>query len=90
MRVSHLSRWTITTLCALLIVISPSGAQSEKHKGLDRLQSRVTQLALSFPGAIGIYARNIETGAEVSYKADDRFPMASVYKIPIMVQVAST
>jgi beta-lactamase class A len=87
MRVSHLSRWTITTLCALLIVISPSGAQSEKHKGLDRLQSRVTELALSFPGAIGIYARNIETGAEVSYKADDRFPMASVYKIPIMVQV---
>ncbi|HMD08226.1 MAG TPA: serine hydrolase [Candidatus Acidoferrum sp.] len=68
-------------------MISSSSAQSEKHKGLDRLQSRVAELALSFPGTIGIYARNIETGAEVSYKADDRFPMASVYKIPIMVQV---
>jgi beta-lactamase class A len=87
MRVPHFGRWTITALCALLIVVSPSSAQSEKRKGLDRLQSHVAELALSFPGTIGVYARNIETGVEVSYKADDRFPMASVYKIPIMAQV---
>ena len=87
MRVAHFGHWTMAALCFLLIVVSPSRAQTEKPKGLDRLQSHVAELALSFPGTIGVYARNIETGAEISYKSDDKFPMASVYKIPIMVQV---
>jgi len=87
MRIFPFARCTIATLIALFIVITPSKAQNEKLKGLERLQSHVTELALSFPGTIGVYARNIETGAEVSYKSDDKFPMASVYKIAIMVQV---
>lgn len=80
-------KWTFAALFGSLLLISPAWAQSDKDKGIDRLQSRVAELALSFPGTIGVYARNIETGAEITYKSDDRFPMASVYKIPIMVQV---
>src|SRR5277367_3533123 len=87
MRTFLFGRSTIATLIALFIVNTPSKAQSEKPKGLDRLQSHVAELALSFPGTIGVYARNIETGDEVSYRSDDKFPMASVYKIAIMVQV---
>jgi beta-lactamase class A len=87
MRVFHFGHWITAVLSALLIVVSPSRAQNEKPKGLDHLQTHVAELALSFPGTIGVYARNIETGAEIAYKSDDRFPMASVYKIPIMMQV---
>jgi beta-lactamase class A len=87
MRILPFARCTVAALIAPFIVITPSKAQNEKPKGLDRLQSHVAELALSFPGTIGVYARNIETGAEVSYKSDDKFPMASVYKIAIMVQV---
>ena len=87
MRISISGRCTVATLIALFIAITSSKAQNEKPKGLDRLQSHVAELALSFPGTIGVYARNIETGAEISYKSDDKFPMASVYKIAIMVQV---
>jgi beta-lactamase class A len=78
--------WTLVAT-ACLFPIFPCSAQNEDSKGLDRLESRVAELARSFPGTIGVYARNIETGAEITYKSDDRFPMASVYKIPIMVQV---
>jgi beta-lactamase class A len=87
MRSSKLFASTFAALVALLFAASLTRAQTASTKGIERLQSRVAELALSFPGTIGVYARNIESGAEVSYKADDRFPMASVYKVPIMVQV---
>ena len=87
MRIAKSVGWTLTLLSGCLLLLSPCSAQNEKPKGLERLQARVAELAISFPGTIGVYARNIETGAEVTYKSDDRFPMASVYKIPIMVQV---
>jgi beta-lactamase class A len=34
---------------------------------------------------VGVFARDIESGAEVAYNADDQFPMASTYKVPILV-----
>jgi beta-lactamase class A len=77
----------LAALAVLLVVILPCSAQNQQDKRIDRLQARVAELALSFPGTIGVYARNIETGAEVTYKSDERFPMASIYKIPIMVQI---
>ena len=82
MRVSHFGRWTMAVLSALLVVISPSRAQSEKPKGLDRLQSHVAELALSFPGTIGVYARNIETGAEISFKSAEKSPWPASTKFP--------
>jgi len=86
-RISKILGSTLAVISACFFPISPCFAQTENAKALDRLQSRVAELAISFPGTIGVYARNIETGAEVTYKSDDRFPMASVYKIPIMVRV---
>jgi beta-lactamase class A len=86
-RIPKFLGWTLAALSGCLPLLSPGSAQNEKPKGIDRLQARVAELALGFPGTIGVYAHNIETGAEVTYKSDDRFPMASVYKIPIMVQV---
>jgi beta-lactamase class A len=87
MRISKFSKWTLAILAALAFAISPCLAQAQDHKGIEGLQVRVEQLAGSFNGTIGVYARNIETGAEVAYKADEKFPMASVYKLAIMVQV---
>lgn len=87
MPASNFARWTLAAFSASLFVISPCRAQADKTKGLERLQAHVAELSQSFPGTIGVYARNIESGAEISYKSDDRFPMASVYKIPVMVQV---
>ena len=51
------------------------------------LQHRLQSIAASFPGTVGIFARNLETGAEVSINPDQQFPMASTYKIAIMVHI---
>jgi beta-lactamase class A len=83
----RIGRWTLVATIVFLVTPDIFGVEKDKVKGIHRLQARVEELARSFPGTIGVYARNIETGAEVGYKADELFPMASVYKIAIMVQV---
>jgi beta-lactamase class A len=40
-----------------------------------------------FCGRVGFYARDLSTGAEYGWRPDDRFPTASVYKVPIMVEL---
>jgi beta-lactamase class A len=51
------------------------------------LRERLTKIATSFPGKVGIFVRNIETGEEAGVSPDEQFPMASTYKVAIMVQV---
>jgi beta-lactamase class A len=87
MGLHRISRWVLVATIVFLVTPHIFGVGRDKANGIHRLQARVDELARSFPGTIGAYARNIETGAEVGYKADELFPMASVYKIPIMVQV---
>jgi beta-lactamase class A len=83
----RMGRWALVVTIVFLVTPGIPGVGSDKAEGIHRLQARVEELARSFPGTIGVYARNIETGAEAGYKADELFPMASVYKISIMVQV---
>jgi beta-lactamase class A len=78
--------------CALVLLaclFTPVGleAQESAVRSDDVLRRRLEQLAASFPGKVGIFARNIETGAEAGVNAGDQFPMASTYKVAIMVQV---
>src|SRR5215813_4531304 len=81
-------------LCALsllcLLSLPASGQDQNTARipaRLGRLESRLRELADAFPGVIGVSARDIKTGEEISINGDRLFPMASVYKIPIMVEV---
>lgn len=64
---------------------APKTAPDAVH--IDVLRNRLLQLTRSFPGKIGLHVRNLDTGTEVAIDADEMFPLASVYKIPMMVQV---
>lgn len=81
-------------LCALsllfLLSLPATGQESQSARTsaqLNRLQSRLQELSDAFPGVIGVAVRDIKTGEEVSINGDRPFPMASVYKVPIMVEV---
>src|SRR5262245_61443530 len=81
-------------LCALslLCLLSFPGYGQDSNSSrssaqLGRLQTRLQEIAEAFPGVIGVSARDIKTGEEISINGDRLFPMASVYKIPIMVEV---
>jgi beta-lactamase class A len=51
------------------------------------LRARLQELVNAFPGTMGVAVRDLKTGEEVSINGNQLFPMASVYKIPIMVEV---
>ena len=39
----------------------------------------------AFPGDVGFFAHDLTTGAVFEHHGDDRFPTASVFKVPIMI-----
>jgi len=78
----------ILLLTALLLcTLSPIAEEKKEDKVAHKLQARLEKIAANFNGTIGVAIKNIETGEEAKMNADEFFPMASVYKIPIMVEV---
>jgi len=71
---------------AALVSPTVSGQTSPPHTA-NVLQQRLSQLAASFPGKVGVSVRNLETNEEAGINSDEQFPMASTYKVAIMVQV---
>jgi beta-lactamase class A len=53
----------------------------------DHLRTEVTRLAKITDGIVGVSALHIETNRRFAFHGDDRFPMASAFKIPIAVQL---
>jgi len=78
-------------LCSLLLLslisIAAFGQEQKPSPQLERLRARLQEMANAFPGVLGVTVRDLKTGEEVSINGDRLFPMASVYKIPIMVEV---
>jgi beta-lactamase class A len=55
--------------------------------GLPAARRSIDVLAASIPGRVGAAAMVIETGAVISTHGNERFPMQSVYKLPIAMAV---
>jgi beta-lactamase class A len=51
------------------------------------IHDSVAAIAAELGGTVGVAARNLASGAEVHIAADALYPMASCFKIPIMVEV---
>jgi beta-lactamase class A len=54
---------------------------------LERVQDRIAAISSALGGTLGVAARNLASQASVCLHADELFPMASCFKIPIMVEV---
>ncbi len=50
-------------------------------------RAKVTAVAEEVSGIVGVYARDLESGEEIGYNADQVFPTASVMKIPILYEL---
>ncbi|MGB6032927.1 MAG: serine hydrolase, partial [Bacteroidota bacterium] len=50
----------------------------------DAFAKEIRRLEVEFGGHLGFMAKNLETGETVSHNADERFPTASVIKLPVM------
>jgi beta-lactamase class A len=52
---------------------------------MDALHAELTRITTTVRGTVGICAHHIETQHRIAYNADTRFPMASVFKLPVAV-----
>jgi len=88
---------------ALLLVSMIPGCASTREQGPDRrtptdsrqvqelkqpdLQKEIERIASTARGRVGVSASVLETGETISLNSQDRFPMQSVYKLPIGMAV---
>ena len=68
---------------AVAALSSPLASQTSRAALLEREVSRIETFS---GGTIGVAALHLETGRTFFYKADDQYPLASTYKVPIAVQ----
>jgi beta-lactamase class A len=73
-----------TFLCLICLAACASVLSQKSDKKLQALLENSVQ---GFDGQIGIYVKNLRTGAVVNLNADSVFPTASIVKIPIMLGV---
>jgi beta-lactamase class A len=78
---------------SLLILLFATGSaasaqtQATNAAGLQKLEREIERLARNSGGTVGVTAVHLESGRRVSLNGQDRFPMASTFKVPIAVQL---
>lgn len=71
-----------STVLAIVILITAGPA-------LAGLQARLDRIVKASRGEVGLSLIHVESGARISIRGDQRFPMASVYKLPIAIELLS-
>jgi beta-lactamase class A len=72
----------ISSLCVGCFAQAPVADVS-----LQRPEREIARLSSSAGGIVGASAIHVESGRRISVNGDARFPMASVYKVPIAIQL---
>lgn len=74
-----------------LTTSSPTPTPTQKTKAPEKengeLRRQIEQIASVAKGRVGVAAEVLETGESISLNPHDRFPMQSVYKLPIAMAV---
>jgi beta-lactamase class A len=73
-------------LIALLVLLISSSASAQKPD-LSMLEATLKRIAGAARGRIGIALIHLESGATLEVRGHERFPMASVVKLPIAIEV---
>src|SRR5262249_47473045 len=55
--------------------------------GLDRLQAQINRTTRDARGTVGVAIKHLESGAELFINGDEPFPMASTFKLPVLVEL---
>lgn len=70
-----------------LAVGSPQAQGGGPPAHLERLKSLLAGILGESTGTFGVAAKHLESGQELDFNGDAFFPMASVFKLPILVEV---
>src|SRR5215471_10059169 len=76
---------SIVALILALAFAAPAVYRVTRRK--PALEKRIAERVASFPGEMGVAVRDLETGDEIAFAGDQRFPTASLIKLAVMVEV---
>ena len=71
-------------LVGLLIVIGCQGLPLKSAPDQKLLQSQIENRIAQFEGVVGVHYHHLGSGEEISIRADETFPTASLVKLPIL------
>ncbi len=67
--------------------MSNEKTKSSTDADVAKLRPEIARIAKDVKGQFGLYAKHVESGKELAMDADKIFPLGSVFKIPLMVEV---
>lgn len=73
-------RLGIVAIVAVTLQVSARAADP-----IDRLRTHITQAMTEARGRVGVAIKHLESGTEIAINADESFPMASTFKLPVLV-----
>ena len=77
----------VFVLILVFVIDNVSFAQQAVDPGIERLRNEITRLSRPAGGSVGVAAIHLESGMEFYINKDEKYPMASTYKVPIAVQL---
>jgi beta-lactamase class A len=84
-----LRRWrSASVLFAIGVAVASASTQAQSAvQPLERLRLQIQQALPAARGDVGVAVKHLESGMEIAVRADEPFPLASSYKLPILVEV---
>ena len=77
----------LVILAASTATLLAGGWHSASAQTLNRLRQPLEQRLASHQGVVGLYVKDLTTGETLSIRGSERFPSASVIKVPILVEL---
>jgi beta-lactamase class A len=68
-------------------IAAPALIEARAERSLDRLRARIVAAARAAEGPVGVALKHFESDTELAVSGDDPFPMASVFKLPVLVEL---
>ena len=85
MRQRRLAAVFILVLIAFGVVVPAQ--QSPSAAALDRLRGRINAAMPAAQGVVGVAIKHLESNTSLSINGDEPFPMASTFKLPVLVEL---
>ncbi len=80
--------WSWFSFCGrILIIVVALNSSCFADASLERLRSRIEAVIPSAQGAVGVSIKHLESGIVLAIQGDESFPMASTFKLPLLVEL---
>ncbi|MFB0566567.1 MAG: serine hydrolase [Candidatus Aminicenantaceae bacterium] len=77
----------ISILVTFIIFSVPFAEETQTPEGIERLKKQIESIIRGVEGEVGVAVKHLGSGEDLYMNGDTHFPMASVFKIPILVEV---